>query len=333
MACFDNFVTVEGTCDDATSQSGLTLKSIGLSVYELDEIVTNDYSNGEALGNDKIDLAIRLLENEINTHFADKIRTYSLLENARIGQTNENLSLEPGKDLKGINVELCSRDFVDFYLSELSLQVDVTGDIDVQVYDLYQGKLIDTLTVSAVANEIVTIYPNKTYRSNLRDLNLIFVYDASNVDSIRTTINNGCKRCSKNWWKPNQYLQCRAITIPSAAEKVDQNLQGVGDTGGVSLVYSINCNKRDWMCAQRDLLGTTILYRAGFELAVHALHTAPNQRTNTSVTINNDVWEDRLAFYEMKYKEQLDSVLKRIQLPRGKCFDCNIRSKQTVILP
>lgn len=333
MACFDNFVTVEGSCDDATPQSNLTLKSVGLPISELNEIVTDDYPNGEALGNDKIDFAITLLTNEINTHFADKFRTNSLLENHRLGFTQENLSVEPGNKLKGINVELCSGDYVDFYLSELSLQVTSTGDIDVEVYDLLQGKLLDTIVVATVANEIVTVFPNKTYKSNLRDLHLAFLYDSNGVSSIRTTLKNGCFSCGTRIHKFNQFVQARSVEIDSADAKIDSNLEGVGDTGGMSLIYSINCNKNDWMCSQRDMLGTTVLYRAAFELSVHALHIAQNQRTNTSTSVNVDVWEDRMAFYELKWKEQLDSVLKRIRLPRGKCFECAIRSKQTVILP
>lgn len=333
MECFDNYVTVDGSCDDATPQSGLTLKRVGLPVSELNQLVTDDYANGEALGEEKIDFAIELLTNDINTHFADKFRTNSLLENQRLGLTQENLTIESGNKLKGINVELCSGDYVDFYVSELSLHVDFTGNVDVEVYDLLQNKLLDTLIVPAIANQITTIYPNKTYKSNLRDLHLIFVYDSNGIDSIRTTLKTGCLSCGTRIHQFNKHVQARSIEIDSADPKIDSNLEGVGDTGGMSLIYSINCNKKDWMCSQRDMLGTTVLYRAAFELAIHALHIAQNQRTNTSVTINIDVWEDRLGFYEKMWKEQLDSVLKRIKLPRGKCFQCAIRSKNTVILP
>lgn len=333
MACFDDFVTVEGSCNDATPESGLTLKKVGLPISELNELVTDDYANGKALGEDKIDFAITLLTNEINQHFADKIRTNSVLENHRLGFTQENLSVEPGSKFKGINVELCSRDYVDFYLSELSLQLTTSGPVNVLVFDLLQNKLLDTLPITTVANEIVTIFPNKTYQSNLRDLHLAFIYDSTANSSIRTTLRTGCASCNTRLHRFNQHVRARAIKIDGADPKIDSNLEGIGDTGGMSLIYSINCNKLDWMCAQRDILGTTILYRAAFEIAVHALHIAQNQRTNTSVTINADTWNDRLAFYEMTWKNQLDSVLKRIRLPRGKCFECAIRSKQTVILP
>ena len=100
----------------------------------------------------------------------------------------------PVPKMSVIEVELCNlNSFVDFYLSELSVHVTSTGNVDVLVYDLFQNKLLDTITVAAIANEVVTVFPNKTYSSDRKNLNLIFVYDSTGVNSIQTSVDTNKK--------------------------------------------------------------------------------------------------------------------------------------------
>src|SRR6185369_7861854 len=96
-----------------------------------------------------------------------KFKASSLLDDSRIGHFNDNLKMIAGDgNLKGINIDLCnSESFLNLFISEMSLQVDKTGDVNILVYDLIQNKLLDTLTIACVANEVSTIYPAKEYYS------------------------------------------------------------------------------------------------------------------------------------------------------------------------
>ncbi len=338
MTCFDNFIGVDGTCNDVVPESGLNLSDIGLPIDELNSIVTKDFRNGKALGEAKISFATKMIFNEVLAHFSDKIRPTSLMDQQRVGIPQENLNIQNGIAgvMKGIQLEFCqTTSFLDFFVSSISVQVDVTADIDVEVWDLIQNKLLDTITISATADEISTKFINKTYKSNEKLLQIAFIYDSTGINNNKTFVKNtSCSSCGRRGLsRLNTFLEARGVTIPNASDKIRENFDGQSDTGSVSLVYSITCNQEDWLCTFKNLLGASILYRSGVEIAKHALLIAPNQRTNTSVTINSKEWEDKLAMYELEAENKLKNILTRIKLPRGRCYECNKRSMTTVTLP
>ncbi len=338
MGCFDDFIGVDGSCNDVTPLSGLNLSDIGLPIDELNSIVTKDFTGGKQLGEKKITFATKTIFNEVLAHFSNAIRPTSLIDQQRIGIPQENLRIESGIAgvMKGIQLEFCqTTSFLDFHVSSISIQVDTTGDVDVEVYDLIQNKLLDTITISAVADEITTKFINKTYKSDEKLLQLAFIYDSTGIGNNRTFVKStSCSSCGRRGLsRLNTFLEARGVTIGTGEDKIRENFDGQSDTGSISLVYSITCNQEDWLCAFKNLLGTPVLYKSGFEIAIHALHIAPNQRTNTSVTINNDVWEERLTFYEMKYKEHLKNILTKIKIPRGRCYECNKTNFTSITLP
>lgn len=337
MACFDDIVTVGGACTTPVPTSGLTLNDIGITLKFLNDIVTEDYKNGEALANQKIGLAVKVISNQINLHFADKFRTTSLLEGARAGFPQDNLKNIAGTagKLKGIELEICNRtSFVDLYISELSLQTTFTGNIDVLVYDLIQGTLLDTIVVPTIANEISSVFVNKTYKSNRKKLHLIFVYDTSAITSISTTIaGSGCSTCGGlGIGRLNTFLSGRGVKIDAIDLKIDSNLEGSSETGGMSIVYSINCNHEDWLCTKRNVLGLPILYKAAAEILEFALDDS--DRNNSKTIIDRDIMQEKFDKMEFKYRESLDNILKTILLPDDKmCYSCNPKSIHKIILP
>ncbi len=338
MTCFDNIVGVDGSCNDVAPLSGLNLSDINLPLQTLNDIVTKDFPNGKALGTSKINFATKVIFNEVLAHFSNAIRPTSLIDQQRIGIPQENLQIQSGiaNTLKGLQLEFCQTEaFLDLHVSSISIQVDVTQDVDVEVWDLIQNKLLDTITIAAVADEISTEFVNKTYKSNEKILQLAFIYDSTGINNNKTFIKStNCSSCGrKGLSRLNTFLEARGVTIEDTKDKIRKNFVGQVDTGSVSIVYSITCNQEDWLCTFKHSLGTAILYNAGFQIATHALHLSPDERVNTSVTINSGLWEEKLAFYELKYNEHLDNVMKKIKLPRGRCYECNITSMATVTMP
>jgi len=337
MSCFTDYITVNGTCSDATSQSDYSLKDIGITVSELNDIVTKDFKNGKDLGEQKIAFAIKQVTNSVYNHFAGKFRSRSILDGQRIGYPQPNMqSVAAIADhSKGVEIEMCNNNsFVDIYISEISLFVNFSGNVDVKIYDLHQNKLLDTITVAAVAGEISRAFVNKSYSSERRDLNLAIIYDSTGKASFKTEMKlGGCSDCSTGaptWISP--YFKARGVKIANADTKIKSNLRGVADTGGLSIQYNVNCNYNAWLCSVRNLIALPVLYKAGEQLMEFALHNS--DRLNSKTIIDMEKVEGRWKLYGEKHREALDNILKNIRLPEdSRCFDCREKSKTVTMLP
>lgn len=337
MSCFTDYITVSGSCEDETSTSGYSLKDIGITLSELNQLVTKDYKNGKVLGEEKIDFSIKQVENNVFNHFAQKFRSNSILDGQRIGYHQPNMQLVSGiaATSKGLEIEMCNNDsFVDIYISEISLFLNHTGDVAVKVYDLKQNKLLDTITISAVAGQIVTSYVNKTYSSERYDLDLAIIYDSTGIDSYKTELKNGgCASCgggAPTWVSP--YFKARGIKVTTASDKINSNLTGMAETGGLAIQYNVNCNYRSWLCSIRNMLALPILYKAGESIMEFALHNS--DRLNSKTILDLEKIDSRWNLYASKYQNSIESILKNMKLPSdSRCFDCREKSKTVVMLP
>lgn len=337
LECFEDIIGLRGSCDTPTSNSGLWLDDIGIDLSELDSIINKSQIDSIDFFEKKRDFAIKQIINLIHTHFSDKYKSNTVLRSGRIGFGKENQeAVAASATLKGIELELCNQDsFVDVFVSSVSLQVNFNGAVSVLVYDLFQNKLLDTIAITAVSGQVVTVYPNKTYKSVRKELDIIFVYDATNFSSVKTTVTTGgCKSCGDggSMVNLNQYLSTRSISILAADAKIESNLTAVGDTGGLSLVYSIQCNYDEWLCTISNAVALPILFKTGYEIMDYAYNNS--LRLNTTTTIN---WENLLKRrdeYNLRYQDSIQSLLQNIKLPQDeKCFECRQKSKHVIILP
>lgn len=336
--CLTNIVNIKNrSCGDTTPTSGLYLDMLAINMEWLNSILQAPYTDAEALFTDKLEFSAAAVSHTINSRFADKFRANSILNGARIGYYNDNLQAVAGEAgyLKGLRVEICNTtSFVDFFLSNISIQSDVTANVSVLVYDLIQAKLLDTIVVPCVAGEISTYVANKTYKSNRKQLNIIFVYDTTAVNSYRTyPQRGGCSDCATSTGGVliNSYIRASGIKIASASSKILSNTSVINDCAGISVNYSLQCNHTDWLCTHANLLAMPILYFLAAELMTFALDT---NRENTTTIEDIERIKERKVEYESKYFDAMDNVMKKIKLPNDElCFECNLKSEHKFIAP
>lgn len=337
LECFEDIIGLRGSCDTPTSNSGLWIDDIGIDLEELDAIINKSQSDSVPFFESKRDFALKQIIALIHTHFSDKYKTNSVLDSKRIGFGKENQeTIAAAATMKGIEVELCNKNsFVDLFVSSLSLQANVNGLVNILVYNLFENKLLDTIAITAVSGQVVTVYPNKLYKSNRKELDIIFVYDATTFGSVKTTITQGgCKSCGDGGSMVNlsSYLSTRSITILNADAKIESNLTAAAETGGLSLVYSIQCNYDEWLCTISNAIALPILFKTGFEVMDYAYHNS--KRLNSTTTID---WENLLKRrdeYQKRYEDSINTLLTNIKLPNDeKCFECRQKSKNVIILP
>jgi hypothetical protein len=212
------------------------------------------------------------------------------------------------------------------------LQVNVTQDVDVLVYNLVTGELLDTLTIPCVANKISTVFVNKTYQSDKRKLDIILVYDTEGISSNTTYLNgDGCLHC--NGYKySNAYISSAAVTIDEGSSKIRSSLVGVNHTYGMSINYSVQCAIENWACEISNLLALPILYKFGEEIMNYSLYYSDRQNSKTIIDLERN--KERLAMYKEEYNKSLMATVKKINLPIGDaCFKCDGQVRSAIILP
>ena len=336
-ACFENLIGIRELCTPQVPTSGLMLNQTGINLDFIKSIIMKDYRDPQQFVDDKIAFATKLVTDQVARHFSAAIRTSTILAGARAGQATDNKKLKAAEagQLKGINVQLCNKSsYLDFFLSEITLFTNFSGTVPVIVYDLVQGIQIDTFNVTTTAGQISRAIVNRLYKSNKKRLDIIIVYDITAIGQYETLLSlSGCTSCGAQEGQvlSTPYVDFSSIKIASASAKLRENLVFTSDTGGMSLVYSIQCNKTDWQCENSNLLALPILYKAAAEIY---LYGTISDRENSRTLISGEVMEKRYASSEGFYQDTMRDLMPRIQLPKhDKCFHCNRQSANVVILP
>lgn len=333
MACFDNYIGIEH-CDSDAPSSGKYLKDGGISLHELNMIAGTDYTDGIAFGEAKIDHAVSLIQNDIYSHFANKYKSKSLIDNGRVGHVLDNMIEVTGANqLRGVQLKFTQKaDFIKMYIKDVEIFCNYTGNIPIYIYDVKQNKLLDTFTLVSVADEVSTISVNKYYTGTQKDLSIAVLYNANNITSYKTTIGStGCARCEiNNFTFCDKFVSARGV-YKSGTVVTQAGLAGLGHTGGISVNYSIECDQENWICIHKKLIALPVIYKASSEIMTYAMYQS--ERTNFE-TMDKEMMKERRDFYELQYREQMDSILKNIDVPADtNCFICKQSTTTRRVLP
>jgi len=333
MGCLDSLISIK-SCTDVVGSSPYYIEDTGITVSEADYYINNEYASGQELIEDKISFATRLVKDLIANHFASSVITKSLIDSDVLGQYQDSLNLKSGAvgTLGGIALTLNNtQSYFNVFVNSISLQLSTSGDIDVFIYDLVSGQLLDTIEVTTVANQISTTIVNKTYGSYKRKLDLVFVYDTEGLYSNTTQISNGCGSC--NGYKySNFYVTANSVSMLEADSKIRSSVTTSSHTFGLSVNYSIQCSLDNWLCEIANLMALPILYKASEEIMTYAL--LYSNRQTSEVNIDAERNSQRRDEYASKFNDALQATVQKIQIPKNdKCFICSAASKMVIVLP
>lgn len=334
MSCFDQVVSLKELCTTQETFTGVYLNDVGITKAFIEDIITSDYVDVQEFVDSKIAQAIRIIQIDAAARFAGRINATSLINSHRLGWTVDNIPTQAGGDWKGITICLSTQAaFTNLELSQLSLQVLHNGNVPVHVYDLNQNKLLDTINVTAVSGEIITVFPHVEYPSDGRALNLFIGYDATGISSVKTTIvQNQCTSCGY-YSCVNEYIRAKGVTN-STGHFVDQNMTTIDHTGGLSLVYSLRCDMQSWLCTFARALAIPIANKVAVEMYQHGIRDALNRRSSNTTNLNVDHMKETLNQYEFEYQKHMTTILGNVQMPTDSpCFTCNAPVRTAVVLP
>lgn len=331
MACLDNIVGVRG-CGNAPT--GIYLQNLqGISIADFDLAINTEQKAALPALQDIVGFATDYTLNNIRQYLSTKYELKSFIDNDRVGYYYDNKELVTAQAgyLTGYEIRVDKTPYLTFELGALSLFVNTTGQIDVYVYDLIQGKLLDTIEVEAVAGEIVTVYPNKQYATDKQRLHLFIGY--ASVANYKTSYTrpyaaeyeNCCGGCYNNG-----YIYFGAKKILSASQKISDNLETNSFGAGLSFTYSLSCSFDEYLCAIKSQLAFPILYKAG-ELVMQELKTS--KRLTGIVTGFRATHDDLMQHYANEHLRLMGDLMNSIKLPESICFSCNSKTKSVVNLP
>jgi len=335
--CLENIIALSTNCGGVTPTSGLYSSDIGITENFLSQIVTSDYEGALDLFNQKKNLAIDMIANNIHTYFQDKYKAISVIDNFKSGIFLENqIQISPTNTYKGILFDLVSEtSYLDFFVSSIELFTNYTGTIDVLVIDLLEGRLLETIPVNTVAGEIAIVYPNSTYSSKKRRLQLFFCYDTTGVTSFKTVLKKvACSTCTPPYRLRNSYENITSSSMSLASDFKRANISNSNDTGGLSVTHSLNCNHRDWLCSVSNQIAYPVLYKTAALLLEFALLESPNERYNTTDTNNADLLQKRLDAANINFAQSMDTLFSSMRLPQDqKCFECRQSNRHVIAIP
>lgn len=336
--CLENLIGIYRPCGDTpASDSGLYLQDLPEITIKNAEAIVTDQDSGFELLQSKIAFATEYLTSDFVAKLYPRFAQNSIIENYTAGFYQNNKPLNSGipGSLKGIQLKVTEYPYLSLFLSSISLFVNFTGTVPVYIYDLIQGKQLDVINVEAVAGEIVQVDIYKQYKTKGQMLNIFIGYDSSDIQSYNSYIfgqgfTRGCRTCPQPRGHGNKFVWMYSKSIAASAQKIEYNLQSLNDTGGLSVVYSLNCTADKFLCSIRNTLAMPLLYRAALEVLKAA---KVSQRISSFVVIRKDEIDTMIEWYDGEYHKTLSEILQNLKLPNDICFLCNRSIQRGVIAP
>lgn len=338
MGCLDNLVGVRGCGSSARDfyVNDLT----GISIPDFDKAISPEHTNASAALSDIVTFATRYVENNINVHLGTKYQLKSFIENDTLGyyyQNKEEIAAQ-ATYLTGYEVRIDSVPYLKLFIQGLRLFVNNSGSVPVYIYDLTLGKLLDTVTVTSVAGEIVSVDDlDLEYLTKKQRLHLFIGY-TSTFTSYKTSyispyapmsVNEECDNVCSGKYR-NQFIYFRSAKILSASAKIAQNLEGNEYGSGLSLNYSLQCSFTEVLCNARNMVAMPVLYKAGELIMKELKHS---KRLTPVVTVYAKNHDELMKDYQAEYSKQMEELLLNMNMPDSVCFSCTPSVKTRVSFP
>jgi hypothetical protein len=247
----------------------------------------------------------------------------SLLQSKTTGQYRGDLTPQPAQAFRvGQFFKACGNPYAELSISSMSLYVNYTGAVPVGIYNALDGSLIDTVTFDAVAGKIVTKKVNISIQADGQDLLVYAGYDATNIPTYKTLINEfGCMHCKGGSYDLN-YMQVYSRRVALSSPVIEKNLRGqTGMPGmsGLSITWGLNCSIDPLICSMGHMLAPAIMFKWG-ELLARQLKFS--QRLSPEILYFRGDYDELSEDYRVDYERHLQQALENAIIPKGPCFKC-----------
>jgi hypothetical protein len=333
MSCLDNLVGVRG-CGQTPATFNVN-DLTGINVPDFDKALSAEQKAAIPALQDIISFATKYVDNTVSNYFGTKYELKTFIENDTIGYYYENKTLiSATNNLTGYEIRIDQTPHLNLFINGLRLFVNHSGVVPVYVYDLIQGKLLDTVNVTAVAGEIVDVNGiDLSYATKKQRLHLFIGYNQS-FEAYQTGLYSGyvgsageCGeyRCGFAGGS-SIYFSTKTLVSPYTSNGLASNTGGAG----LSFNYSLQCSFIEYLCGARNLLAMPILYKCGELIMKELKHSKRLTGVVTCYAKNHD---ELMKEYRDEADAQLNDVLQNMVLPNSMCFSCTPKIRTNVVIP
>jgi rRNA maturation endonuclease Nob1 len=334
LDCFQNLIGIDGKCTADSPESVYNVNDLtGITIHNVESGISSEPDSAVSyLTRIKDVIAPQIITDTLRTHLMTKHQMKSIIDQEVIGLFKDDLETQSAQAFDtGINVVVDKEPYLAFHLTKIGLQLQSSGAVNVRVIDLISGTVLDTISVTTVANVPTYVDLNKTYFTDKQKLNLLIAYDATALGSYETNLaKNFCTSCGIPYKRGNR-IQFTGKKIATGSTLINDNLESMDGTAGLSITYSLSCAVEPFICSLRALMATSVLYKVG-ELVMKEMR-GPNNRLNSVVAVyQNDFERLELEFREM-YDETIKNIMDNLNIPNDECFNCRSRVRHKVMTP
>lgn len=323
------------TCAPITGR--ISVAELGISQRELTDFMSTDHATPEAFLTERIAMAERVVTSDVLGRYSNRIIVNTFLDNARIGDygdTQEVQSAAANTD-NGFVLETCAPQAnLKIEISRIEVYTDIAGDVDVRFYDLQDGALLHTETITAVADEVASEEVSIVIVARRRNMRILVVTDlASFYRSTPSTDIAGCTRCNPSLFSKG-IVKAYGALIDNTGSYKYSNIERSAYTSGLSVIASVVCDHAAWLCEIKGQLSLPMGLQTAKQVVVYGVDNV--DRLN-----NRNFSEERLKQLVQKanrlqgeYVDAMDKLFKNMPLPTDEvCFDCARSSRQTISIP
>lgn len=317
MQCLTQLVGLDGC---TTGNEPYKINQLGLSRVQLEELIDDSYASVDDWFIAMREFAAKRLAADVVKKVATSVHVETMIENGIAGRYSDRQTVTTASDHAGIFINLWNQStFLKLNVTKISFYGNYSGDIDVKFIDVNTGKELDSKIITVFAGEVTDTPVNVEINSGMRDLDLAIVYDATGIESYKTTIyKSGCSDCGHTS-SVSRYANFQGCNI--ASPFLNANRSARNDTAGLSIEWSWICDNESWVCTFATQLGLSMLYKTAYELLHYSLNSY--SQLSDQQTINWEGNRDRMESFEFNYGLEMEKALAHARVPKNVCFSCD----------
>jgi hypothetical protein len=328
-SCLDSLIGQDNGC--ASTTGTLYLKDIGITQEFITTLLAKHNANTADFMAERRRLASEYVVRDVVNHLDRFLIGRTFVDHDRLGKwpDTEALTTSDAGYHNGVLVEVCTpASNTVLSLTRIEFYGETTGPVEVTVYDLKDGSVVEQFDVDAVAGQVASVEVNINLQVRREKRRLFVTTDQDTF--YKATMSAGCPSC-----KPTHYrhgpLDARSVRFLTTDKKVYANVATAPNTGGLSVVASVSCDHAAMLCEMKSAMALPLIYALGREVFTTALYNFDRWGIKD---IRKDDVEKRRDELEALYSKSMADVLKWIAVPNDpSCFVCDKKISTGVILP
>jgi hypothetical protein len=328
--CFENLIGLRDAKGDdlIASSSGHYINDLpGISVDILNDAKDRESESALDVVTKQFAHADRLIEQRVREWLGNRYQIKSLLDTTVVGQYYDRDQVQADQAYNvGLKFTLQRNPHAQIHFSRISLSVRTNNPVTVNLWDLWSGDVLKTVTITPTVGGIVSQEIDWTIEARGRDLRLFLGYDQDGFDTYETPIGSRACNCTGEKWNLKHVL-VNSRKASNASAMLNDDLEANTGTSGLSVEASVSCGTSHLLCSLKDHLAVAKLYYAGYLLARYAKYS---QRLNPTVLSFQGDYDELAEIYQSEFEANIKSSLDNIQIPSSTCFKCNSPAKISV---